>query len=156
MKFLFALLLQSIAFGVGFLEVIVPSFGVLLVVCAGVAIYSWVYILNELPHWAALAFGIADLILIPLGFKFAFAYLGKSAMSHRSDLGAGSGLEDMDRDLSRHVGITAVVEAQLRPTGKIRIGEEIYEAQTNGEWVEKGRDVRVASVNGSRFHVETL
>jgi membrane-bound serine protease (ClpP class) len=154
MKFLFAFLLQAIAFGVGFLEVIVPSFGVLTVLCAGIAIYSWVYIINELPHWAAMAFGIADLILVPLGFKFAFKYLGKSAMSHQSDLGTGSGLEEKDRDLSRHVGTTALVEAQLRPSGKIRIGEDVYEAQTHGEWVEKGREVKVVSVNGSRFNVE--
>jgi membrane-bound serine protease (ClpP class) len=154
MKFLFALLLQAIAFGVGFVEVIVPSFGLLMVVCAGVGIYSWYYIITELPRWAALAFGAADLVLIPVGFKLAFAYLGKSAMSHQTDLGTGSGLEDKDRDLARHVGTVATVEAQLRPSGKIRIGEEIFEAQTNGEWVQKGGEVKVVSVSGSRFTVE--
>lgn len=156
MKYVFAILLQALAFGVGFAEVIVPSFGFLLIVCAAVSFYSWYYILTELPHWAAATFGIADLILIPFAFKFAFAYLGKSSMSHLTDLGSGSGLEALDQELTRHVGSTALVEAQLRPTGKIRIGEDVFEAQTNGEWVEKGRNVRVVSVNGSRFHVETL
>ena len=155
MKYVFAILLQALAFGVGFAEVVVPSFGFLLIVCAGVSFYSWYYILTELPHWAALTFGVADLILIPFAFKWAFAYLGKSSMSHQTDLGSGSGLEDLDKELNRHVGTTAVVEAQLRPTGKIRIGEDVFEAQTNGEWVEKGSNVRVVSVNGSRFQVET-
>lgn len=154
MNFLYAFLLQALAFGIGFVEVIVPSFGILLIVCGGVAIYSWYYIITELPRWAAAVFGIADIILIPIGFKFAFSYLGKSSMSHQTNLGTGSGLETLDAELARHVGVTALVEAQLRPSGKIRIGEDIYEAQTNGEWVEKGRKVRVVSVIGSRFNVE--
>ena len=45
------------------------------------------------------------------------------------------------------------VEAALRPTGKIRIGEDVFEAQTAGEFVEKGAQVKVVAVAGSRFQV---
>ena len=49
-----------------------------------------------------------------------------------------------------------MVDAPLRPTGKIRMGEEVFEAQTSGEWVERGASVKVVSVIGSRFQVEKI
>jgi membrane-bound ClpP family serine protease len=54
------------------------------------------------------------------------------------------------------VGVTAVVDAPLRPTGKIRIGEDVFEAHAAGEWVERGAQVKVLSVSGSRFQVEKI
>ena len=154
MKFLWPLLLQAAAFGVAMAEVMIPSFGLLMVLCVGLAAYSWYYILTELPRMAALGFALLDLMLIPLGIKLAFSFLGRSPISHRTDLGTGSGLEAVDQDLHRHVGGTAVVEAPLRPTGRIRIGDDSFEAQTAGEWVDRGATVRVVSVSGSRFQVE--
>jgi len=47
------------------------------------------------------------------------------------------------------------VEADLRPTGKIRLGDgDVHEAQAAGDWIARGALVRVLSVNGSRFQVE--
>ena len=154
MRYFWPMVIQALAFAVAMAEVIVPSFGLLAVLCAALGIYSWYYILQNLPSQAALWFGLADVILIPVFIRFAFTYLGKSPISHRTDLGTGSGLESMDLGLRRHVGLTARVEAPLRPTGKIRIGEDVYEAQTAGEWVERGASVKVVSVSGSRFQVE--
>ena len=154
MKLLWPIALQLMAFGLAFAEVIVPSFGVLLVLCLAVAGYAWFVILTRLPQSAAIGFGIADLILVPLFIKFSLSYLGRSGMSHRSNLGAGSGLDAVDKDLQRHVGVTVLVDATLRPTGRIRIGDDTFEAQTGGEFVEKGAYVKIVSVSGSRFHVE--
>jgi membrane-bound serine protease (ClpP class) len=156
MKLLLPIALQAMAFGVAFAEVVVPSFGILLVLCLGLAGYSWYIILTQLPFSAAAAFGGADVILIPFFIKYAFKYLGNSPISHSSDLGTGSGLDAVDLALQRHVGVTALVDATLRPTGRIRIGEEFFEAQTGGDFVEKGASVRIVSVNGSRFLVEKL
>lgn len=153
MKLLFPAILQALAFGVAFAEVVIPSFGVLAMLSAGLLIWSWFHIVDLGGRWP-LWFGLADLVLIPVAIKMAFSYLGKSPASHRTDLGTGSGLEALDQTLGRHVGSVVVVEADLRPTGKIRVGEEIYEAQTAGEWVPRGASVRVVSVSGSRFQVE--
>jgi len=155
MKYLWPALLQALSFGVALSEVVVPSFGILAVVSAGLLVWSWILI-AELPRAAALVFGAADLVLIPIGIKIAFSYLGRSPASHTTDLGTGSGLESLDRRLEAHVGSVVPVEAALRPTGKIRIGEELYEAQTAGEFVEKGARVKVVSVHGSRFQVEKV
>lgn len=155
MKYLWPAILQALAFGVAMAEVVVPSFGILAVVSAGLLAWSW-FMITELPRAAALWFGLADLILIPIGIKFAFKYLGRSPASHTTDLGAGSGLESLDQELTRHVGRVVGVEAALRPTGKIRIGDELYEAQTAGEFVDRGAQVKVVSVSGSRFQVEKV
>lgn len=156
MKLILPIALQLIAFAVAFAEVIVPSFGILLVLCLALAGWSWYVILTTLPTSAAIAFGVADAILIPIFIKFAFAYLGKSPISHTTDLGKGSGLEGVDQEMQRHVGATAVVDAPLRPTGRIKIGEDVFEAQTGGDWVDRGASVKVVSVSGSRYLVEKL
>lgn len=154
MKIWVPLAIQAIAFAVAFGEVILPSFGLLAVLCAGLFAWSWQILLSHFDRGTCIAFGVADLILIPFFIRYAFKYLGKSPISHQSDLGSGSGLEGVDLELQRHVGATAVVDAPLRPTGRIRIGEETYEASTSGDWVERGAAVTVKSIVGSRFTVE--
>jgi membrane-bound ClpP family serine protease len=156
MKYFWPILLQALAFAVAMAEVVIPSFGILALLCAALGIYSWYFILKELPPTAAIFFGIADAILIPVGIKLAFTFLGRSPISHRTDLGTGSGLESLDQDLHQHVGRTALVDAPLRPTGKIRLGQDVFEAQTAGDWVERGATVKVVSVSGSRFQVEKI
>jgi membrane-bound ClpP family serine protease len=156
MKIFWPMALQAMAFAVAFAEVIVPSFGILTVLCLALGGYSWYLILNTLPREAAIWFGIADAILLPFFVRFAFKYLGRSPISHQSDLGTGSGLEGLDKEMGRNVGMTAIVDAPLRPTGRIRLGDEVFEAQTTGEFVDRGATVRIVSVSGSRYHVETV
>ncbi len=156
MRYLWPILLQALAFGVGIAEAMVVSYGILTAVCAALMLYSWYYVVAHLPPAAAYGFGLADLILLPVGVKIAFGILQKSSISHGFDLGAGSGLEGEDQRLHPLVGQTAVVEAPLRPTGKIRVGDEVFEAQAAGDFVAKGARVKVTAVAGSRFQVEKL
>jgi membrane-bound ClpP family serine protease len=156
MKIFWPIALQVMAFAIAMAEVIVPSFGILAILCVAIAAYSWYFILTRLGHGAAIGFGIADLLMIPVGIKLAFHFLSNSPISHKTDLGAGSGLESVDLGLQRHVGVTALVDAPLRPTGKIRIGDEVFEAQTSGDWADRGSQVKVVSVIGSRFQVEKI
>ena len=153
MNYVWPAVLQALAFLVAMAEVIIPSFGLLSLLCAGLFIWSWVLII-DLPRSAAVWFGLADILLVPVLVKFAFSYLGRSPVSHRTHLGTGSGLETLDQSLTRHVGATVTVESALRPTGKIRIGDELFEAQAGGEFVETGSQVKIVSVSGSRFPVE--
>jgi membrane-bound ClpP family serine protease len=148
--------LQALAFAVAMAEIILPSFGVLAALCAALFGYSWYILIAHFPRAACIGFGIADLVLIPVFIKFAFAYLGKSPISHRTDLGKGSGREGLDKELQRHVGVTALADSPLRPTGRIRFGDDTFEAHTAGEWVERGAQVKVVAVSGSRFAVEKL
>ncbi len=156
MRYFWPALIQLLAFGVAFAEVMLVSFGMLALLCAALAIYSWYYIVTELPRGAAIGFGIADLILVPVAIKFGFSLLGRSPVSHGTDLGSGSGFEDRDKELARLIGTNAQVEAQLRPSGKIRIGAEFYEAHTNGDFVERNAPVRIVAVSSNGFLVEKI
>jgi len=42
----------------------------------------------------------------------------------------------------------------LRPSGKILINEKIYDASTNGEFIEKNKKVEVISNEGSSLKVK--
>jgi membrane-bound serine protease (ClpP class) len=156
MKYAWPMILQLLAFGVAFAEVMIPSFGLLGLLSVGLGVYSWYFIVNELPRGAAFAFGLADLILVPLAIRFGFKDLGHSPVSHQIGLGTGSGLEEMNQELARHVGQTAVADVALRPSGKVRIGSDIFEAQTGGEFVDRGAPVRVTGTAGNRLLVEKL
>jgi len=154
MKAWVPLVLQALAFAVGFAEVLLPSFGLLAFVCAALFAWSWVLLIQHFGHGMMLAVGLADLVLIPVCIRLAFKYLGRSPISHGTNLGHGSGLENLDSELRRHVGASALADTPLRPTGRIRIGDETYEAQAAGDFVERGATVKVISVAGSRFQVE--
>lgn len=150
---LIAALLQALALGVGIAEAVVPSFGILLVVCLGLFGYSWYHIVETLPQNGILLFGLLDLILVPVGIKIGFSLLGRSPIAHKSDLGTGSGLEEANSRLERLVGREGTVETQLRPTGKILIEGEILEASAS-ELLERGEKVKVVQVAGGKITVE--
>lgn len=154
MKAWVPLALQALSFAVGFAEVMLPSFGLLALLCAGLFAWSWALLIQHFGRGMWLAVGLADLVLIPVCIRLAFKYLGRSPISHGTNLGHGSGLEGVDSELRKHVGASALADTPLRPTGRIRIGDETYEAQTSGDWVERGAAVKVVSVAGSRFQVE--
>ncbi len=54
------------------------------------------------------------------------------------------------------VGSEAVAITTLRPTGKVQIGHQPFDAQTNGEFVESGTRVRIVRRRGTTLEVETL
>jgi membrane-bound serine protease (ClpP class) len=154
MMYAWPVALQLLAFAVLFAEVLIPSFGVLSVIALGLGAWSWYFILAELPAGAKIAFAVADIILVPTAVRFAFRYLGRSPVSHRTDVGVGSGLEDLSRGLAAHVGRAAVAESFLRPSGKLRLDGVVFEARTAGEFVDKGAAVRIIAVDGGGFLVE--
>jgi membrane-bound ClpP family serine protease len=156
MNSILPLVLQVFAFAVLLAEVLIPSFGVLTLVAAGLGIWSWYLIVTGLPAAGITAFAIADAILIPLAVRYGFRMLGRSPVSHRTHVGTGSGLDDVSHALSALVGGEALTDTALRPAGKIRVGEDLYEARTAGEFVDKGAPVRIAALRGAEFLVEKI
>lgn len=154
MIYLWPVILQALAFAVLFAEILVPSFGALALLALGLGVWSWTFIVAELPRGAAIAFAAADAVLVPLAVRQAFRYLGRSPVSHRTDVGTGSGLEEAARPLAGMIGREAAAETPLRPAGKIRLGGDIFEAESPGEFIEAGARVRVAAVRGTIFLVE--
>jgi len=61
-----------------------------------------------------------------------------------------------DKDYSALTGKIAVTDTDLRPSGTVLIDDEIYEAKTEGEFIEAGRGVRVTRVQGRKIFVRLV
>jgi membrane-bound serine protease (ClpP class) len=53
-------------------------------------------------------------------------------------------------------GRTGKALSTLRPSGRIEIGGEVYSAETDGSFVEEGREIQVARVQGARIIVRAV
>jgi membrane-bound serine protease (ClpP class) len=53
-------------------------------------------------------------------------------------------------------GKRGVAETVLRPSGKILIDGQLYDAFTRGEYVERGQAVEVLSETGSSLQVKKI
>lgn len=54
------------------------------------------------------------------------------------------------------VGKAGIAVTILRPSGRIEIEEEIYDAYTRGEYIERGEEVMVVSQEGSSLKVRSI
>lgn len=66
------------------------------------------------------------------------------------------GYSSMNADHQSLVGQTGTALSSLRPVGTIKIAENNYSAISNGYWIEKGTEVVVKEVDGTRILVDTL
>ena len=61
-----------------------------------------------------------------------------------------------DKNLTLLIGKIAVTDTELNPSGTVLIDNEIYDAKTDGEFVEAGRGVRVTRVSGKKIFVKRV
>ncbi|MDW7695264.1 NfeD family protein [Flammeovirgaceae bacterium SG7u.111] len=52
------------------------------------------------------------------------------------------------------VGLTGLAYTVLRPSGKIKINDQVYDASTRGDFIEKGEEIIVVSDEGSSLKVK--
>jgi len=61
-----------------------------------------------------------------------------------------------DKDYAALIGKTGVTDTDMRPSGTVLIDNEIYDARTDGEFVEAGRGVRVIRVKAGKIFVKKV
>ena len=61
-----------------------------------------------------------------------------------------------DKNLAALTGKIGVTDSDLNPSGTVLIDNEIYDVETDGEFVEAGRGVRVIRVLGSKIRVKRV
>jgi membrane-bound serine protease (ClpP class) len=61
-----------------------------------------------------------------------------------------------DKNLTLLIGKIAVTDTELNPSGTVLIDNEIYDAKTDGEFVEAGRGVKVIRVSGKKIFVKRV
>jgi len=60
------------------------------------------------------------------------------------------------KDLSSLIGRIAVTNSEMSPKGTILIDDEVYDAQTEGEYLDPGRGVKVTRVKGNKIIVKRV
>jgi membrane-bound serine protease (ClpP class) len=61
-----------------------------------------------------------------------------------------------DKNPSVLTGKIGVTDTKLQPSGMVLIDNEIYDAETDGEFVEAGRGVRIIRVRGKKIFVKRV
>lgn len=155
--------------GVGLLigEMALPGFGVLGVagiVCIVVSIFLAMFRLppegfdfdySRMEYavrnlaWA-LAMGVAGMFLIAGALRHSRFW---QKVSLGDEMAAKKGFTGVP-DLSALVGREGMLLTDLRPVGKVQIGERRFDAIADGQFLERGTSVRVARVEGAQLVVE--
>lgn len=66
------------------------------------------------------------------------------------------GYVSIDNSLLLLQGKTGIASTVLRPSGKVKVEGEVYDAVTAGEFIDKGQQVRVIKVEATQLYVEKL
>ena len=59
-------------------------------------------------------------------------------------------------ELAPVVGQSGLSETDLRPSGKVRVGNELLDVISTGDFIEVGEKVRIVELDGSRIVVEKI
>ncbi|MDR1274616.1 MAG: NfeD family protein, partial [Odoribacteraceae bacterium] len=68
---------------------------------------------------------------------------------------AEDGFIGVDTSAAREIGRAGVAFTDLRPSGKVQVGEEVYDAASNtGVFIPRGTPVRVVKFQSGQVYVE--
>jgi len=102
---------------------------------------------------------LSSLVGALIGFTVLARFLPKigvfSALMLKAEQKPEEGFVVQDEEeKSKLVGGQGIAVTPLRPSGKAKIGDELYDVQTEGEYVEKGTRIEVIEVSGNRIIVK--
>jgi membrane-bound serine protease (ClpP class) len=152
-----------------FLEIFIfPGFGVsgvLGIICVGVGL-SFALLGNDYFSFKDVRMSDISRALLTvlsgllLGFIFVLwlsTRIGEKGMFRKvaltTDLGNGGSVNPETRGL---IGKTGTAMTVLRPSGKIRIDNEMYDAVSNRDFIEPGKDVTIVKFENMQLYVEEL
>ncbi|MHC4949279.1 MAG: NfeD family protein [Planctomycetota bacterium] len=165
----FALLAAAIV--LLFVELLVPSGGLLAMLCGAAAIGSLVAFFMYDPMWGAIATA-AYVILGPIALIFLFKLWLNSPLGRRMILGGetGEALESGDEayaaseqarierlaDLQALIGSDGVTETDLRPVGTVKIGGRRVDALAESGVIAADTRVIVTDVYDNQIKVRPM
>jgi len=62
--------------------------------------------------------------------------------------------ETEEKEKGRLAGLKGVAFTNLRPAGKMRVGDDFYDVTTRGEYIDSGSDVQIIKVEGNTIFVK--
>ena len=98
------------------------------------------------------------MILITLLFVRSAKYglLARSAIVENKTAIPTDYREKAEKELSNLVGKEGLTLTECRPVGKIRIGEQTYEAQSRTSIIEKGEVIKVVAIEDARLVIDKI
>ena len=147
-------LLQLLALGVILTEFLVPSMGVLTTVAVLLAGYSIYEAFVNISPMAGTLVLMGDVVLAPFVVMAGLRLLGRSAITLKHTLPAGSGERVLDTAKNPVIGSRGVAVTDLRPSGIARIDGRRIDVVTPGGYVESGSVVLVVGIEGNQVLVE--
>lgn len=67
-----------------------------------------------------------------------------------------AGYNSMNQEYEKLLGEEGVTLNSLRPVGTIEVHATNYSAISNGQWIEKGKTIRIVQVDGTRILVDPV
>ncbi len=109
--------------------------------------------------------GAGGIILLLL--RYLPSVPGFSGLVLDADVGKGTGLEPpklsgeggrslAGEDVFLEVGLDGIAETDLRPSGKARIGDELFDVVSTEGFIGAGKSIRIVEQEGSRIAVEAV
>ncbi len=149
------LVLQVIGVGVLVAEVILPSGGLLTILTVGIFGYS-LYLVFTVSVFAGMIFVMADIIILPTVLIVGFKFMAHSRITLRTELSRSAGYATYDEKLTGLAGKEGTAVTDLRPAGTAMIENKRVDVVTRGDYIEKGADIRVSTVEGGRVVVRRI
>lgn len=107
--------------------------------------------------------GVYAVIGVIVGGALSFTFLkvfkrrnmwSKIALKDR--LTKEAGYSSLNVEYEKLVGKTGITLTDLRPVGTIRIDNEEYSGVSNAQWIEKGTEIKVVEVDGTKILVNKM
>ena len=142
-----------------FVEVFVPSGGLIAVSAAIAACTGIIFLFIHDQMWGFIGLG-ATLVLGPMALTLAFKAFPHTPIGRRLILGTKN--SDPKQVAERHDELLALLDAEgeaitdLRPVGVVRIDGKRYDALAEGPMIEAGSTVRVVVVEATQIKVRKI
>jgi membrane-bound serine protease (ClpP class) len=153
-------ILMAVGLVAFFLEVFVPSGGVITIFGLGaVGAAVWLAFTRAGSTTGVVFLGVA-LILVPASLIGAIALLPRTRWGRRLTLSsrqsAETGYVAQDASEKDLIGKRGVALSSLRPSGEARIDDRRFDVITEGEMIEKDVEIEVRAVGGNRIVVRRV
>lgn len=147
MEILWVILLQLAGTVAIIAEIMVPSFGLLTAGAVGAFAFSYYQLYLYEP--AAIPFlVIINLFTVPITLYLAVKGVAKTKLSLNNSLDQKEGKPQVCA-----VGDSGEAFTDLRPAGKMVLGEKLIDVLSTGDFIEKGTVVEVVKIDNSGIKV---
>ncbi len=153
---IFPVILQLLGIITILAEFIIPSAGILTVVAVGMFAGSLYLVYQSFSGMTLFIFICIDILMMPFLIWFGIKILAASPFTLKKTLAAGHDpATESNTILSNELmGSTGTTITRLAPAGKALIDNKRFDVVSNGNFIEKGIDIKVIEVHGNRIVVK--